>query len=108
MKNFNNISLRIRIFLAMILLIFLATVLIISVTIYQYDEQTKDYNLSRFGRKEETLKKEIAIHLYQRTNLPVNTENLEAVFQKAIYEIAFVHNLKISMYDLDGKLFPIS
>ena len=108
MKNFNNISLRIRIFLAMILLIFLATVLIISVTIYQYDEQTKDYNLSRFGRKEETLKKEIAIHLYQRTNLPVNTENLEAVFQKAIYEIAFVHNLKISMYDLDGKLLKTS
>jgi len=107
-KNFNNISLRIRIFLAMILLIFLATVLIISVTIYQYDEQTKDYNLSRFGRKEETLKKEIAIHLYQRTNLPVNTENLEAVFQKAIYEIAFVHNLKISMYDLDGKLLKTS
>mgnify|MGYP000075414950 FL=1 len=92
----------------MILLIFLATVLIISVTIYQYDEQTKDYNLSRFGRKEETLKKEIAIHLYQRTNLPVNTENLEAVFQKAIYEIAFVHNLKISMYDLDGKLLKTS
>ena len=108
MKNFNNISLRIRIFLAMILLIFLATVLIISVTIYQYDEQTKDYNLSRFGRKEETLKKEIAIHLYQRTNLPINTENLEAVFQKAIYEIAFVHNLKISMYDLDGKLLKTS
>ena len=108
MKNFNNISLRIRIFLAMILLIFLATVLIMSVTIYQYDEQTKDYNLSRFGRKEETLKKEIAIHLYQRTNLPVNTENLEAVFQKAIYEIAFVHNLKISMYDLDGKLLKTS
>ena len=55
-----------------------------------------------------TLKKEIAIHLYQRTNLPVNTENLEAVFQKAIYEIAFVHNLKISMYDLDGKLLKTS
>ena len=92
----------------MILLIFLATILIISVTIYQYDEQTKDYNLSRFGRKEETLKKEIAIHLYQRTNLPVNTENLEAVFQKAIYEIAFVHYLKISMYDLDGTLLKTS
>ena len=35
LKYFNNISLRIRIFIAMILLIFLATVLIIGVTIYQ-------------------------------------------------------------------------
>ena len=65
MKNVQNISLRIRIFIAMILLIFLATILIISVTIYQYDEQTKEYNVSRFGRKEETLKKEITIQLYR-------------------------------------------
>ena len=103
MKNFNNISLRIRIFIAMILLIFLATVLIIGVTIYQYNKQTTDYNLSRFGRKEETLKKEIDIQLYQRSNSSIRTENLPTIFQKAIYEIAYIHNLEISMYDLEGK-----
>jgi len=48
LKYFNNISLRIRIFIAMILLIFLATVLIIGVTIYQYNKQTTDYNKFRF------------------------------------------------------------
>ena len=83
MKNVQNISLRIRIFIAMILLIFLATILIISVTIYQYDEQTKEYNVSRFGRKEETLKKEITIQLYQRSTVAVTTENLQTIFHKA-------------------------
>ena len=53
----------------MILLIFLATILIIGVTIYQYNKQTVDYNVSRFGRKEETLKKELDIQLYQRSNI---------------------------------------
>lgn len=108
MKKVNNISLRIRIFIAMILLIFLATVLIISVTIYQYNRQTFDYNVSRFGRKEETLKKEIDIQLYQRSNIPVKSDNLQTIFQKAIYEIAFIHNLEISMYDLEGNLLITS
>ena len=108
MKNVQNISLRIRIFIAMILLIFLATILIISVTIYQYDEQTKEYNVSRFGRKEETLKKEITIQLYQRSTVAVTTENLQTIFQKAIYEIAFIHNLEISLYDLKGNILITS
>ena len=108
MKNVQNISLRIRIFIAMILLIFLATILIISVTIYQYDEQTKEYNVSRFGRKEETLKKEITIQLYQRSTIAVTTENLQTIFHKAIYEIAFIHNLEISLYDLKGSLLKTS
>ena len=92
----------------MILLIFLATILIISVTIYQYDEQTKEYNVSRFGRKEETLKKETAIQLYQRSTIAVTTENLQTIFHKAIYEIAFIHNLEISLYDLKGSLLKTS
>ncbi len=108
MKQFNNISLRNRIFIAMTLLVFLATILIIGLTIYQYGEQTKDYNISRFGRKEESLKKEIAIQLNQRTNIPVNPQNLAVIFEKAIYEMAFVHNLEISIYDLKGKLLKTS
>lgn len=92
----------------MILLIFLATVLIINLTIYQFDEQTKDYNVSRFGRKEETLKKEIAIQLYQRATLPVTTQNLAIIFKNSIYEMAFIHNLEISLFDLQGQLLKTS
>jgi len=37
----------------MIILVLIASILMVGVTIYQYREQTKDYNISRFGRKEE-------------------------------------------------------
>ena len=60
LRNFKNISLRIRIFLAMILLVLMASILIVAVTICQYDEETKEYNIERFGRKEAATKVRIS------------------------------------------------
>lgn len=92
----------------MILLIFLASILIITVTIYQYDEQTKEYNVKRFGRKEQTVKKDISIELSKKTSFAVNTKNLQYIFQERIYELSDIHNLEITMYALDGKLLKTS
>lgn len=92
----------------MILLVLLASILIVTVTIYQYDEQTKDYNVQRFGRKESATKHNIEIELKRRTTYPVTTQNLSKIFQDRIYEIANVHNLTISMYDMNGKLLKSS
>ncbi len=92
----------------MILLIVLASVLIITVTIYQYDEQTKEYNIQRFGRKEDSAKENINIELTNRTTYPVNTANIPKIFQESIYEIAVIHNIHISMYSLEGRLLKTS
>ncbi|CAL2081532.1 sensor histidine kinase [Tenacibaculum sp. 190524A02b] len=92
----------------MILLILLASVLIVSVTIYQYDEQTKEYNIQRFGRKEDATKHNIEIELKRKTTYAVTTENLSKIFQDRIYEIATVHKLTISMYDMNGTLLKSS
>jgi hypothetical protein len=73
--RFKNISLKIRIFLSMILLVLLASVLILVVTVYQYDEQTKDYNIQRFERKEAITKDIIELELQNKTTYAVNTEN---------------------------------
>ncbi len=108
MLSFKNISLRIRIFLSMILLILLASILIITVTLYQYDEQTKEYNVKRFGRKEQTVKKDIDIELTRKTTYAVNTENLNKIFQERIYELSSIHNLEITMYDMEGKFLKTS
>jgi len=43
----------------MILLVLLTSILILVVTVYQYDEQTKDYNIQRFERKELLQKKRL-------------------------------------------------
>mgnify|MGYP005990097683 FL=1 len=92
----------------MILLVLLASVLILVVTIYQYDEQTKDYNIQRFERKEATTKETIELELKNKTTYPVNTGNLAKIFQERIYEISSINKLNISFYDLQGNLLKSS
>ena len=108
MIRLKKISLRIRIFLSMILLVLLASILILAVTIYQYDEQTKDYNIQRFERKEATTKKTIELELKNKTTYAVNTVNLPKIFQERIYEISAINKLNISIYDLGGNLLKSS
>ncbi|QXP65873.1 PAS domain-containing sensor histidine kinase [Polaribacter sp. AHE13PA] len=92
----------------MILLVLLASVLILVVTIYQYDEQTKDYNIQRFERKEATTKEIIELELKNKTTYPVNTENLAKIFKERIFEISSINKLNISFYDLKGNLLKSS
>lgn len=47
-----RLSLRSRIFVYMILLVLVASVLIAAVTLFQYNEQSKDYHKQRLERKE--------------------------------------------------------
>ena len=97
---FKNISLRIRIFLAMILLVLLASVLIVGVTVYQYDEETKEYNIDRFGRKEDNTRKDIDFELKRNLLENLTTENLSTIFKMRIFEISSVHNLEILFFKL--------
>jgi len=103
-----KMSLRNRIFISMILLVLLASILIIGVTIYQYDEQTQDYNLQRFERKESTAIQIIDLELSNKTTYPVNTENLHKIFKERVYEISSINKLNISIYDLHGNLLVSS
>ena len=92
----------------MILLVLLASILILGVTVYQYDEQTQDYNLQRFERKESTAIQIIDLELSNKTTYPVNTENLYKIFKERIYEISSINRLNISIYDLNGNLLVSS
>jgi len=92
----------------MILLVLLASILILVVTLYQYEEQTKDYNIQRFERKEAITKQTIELELKNKTTYPVNTENLPKIFKERIYEISSINKLNISIYDLNGKLLKNS
>lgn len=103
-----KVSLRIRIFFSMILLVLLASILILGVTVYQYDEQTQDYNLQRFERKESTATQIIDLELSNKTTYPVNTENLYKIFKERIYEISSINRLNISIFDLNGNLLVSS
>ena len=108
MIRLTSISLRIRIFLSMILLVLLTSILILVVTVYQYDEQTKDYNIQRFERKEVIAKKTIELELTNKTTHPINTGNLSKIFQDRIYEISSINKLNITIYNLKGNLLKTS
>ncbi|MGB1283020.1 MAG: sensor histidine kinase [Polaribacter sp.] len=92
----------------MILLVLLASILIVTVTIFQYEEQTEEYNMLRFGRKEAITKETIELELKNKTSYPVNTENLSKIFQERIYEISSINKINISIYNLNGKLLKSS
>ena len=103
-----NLSLRKRIFISMILLIVLTSILNAVLAIYQYKEQTIDYHLSKLGRKEEAVRSAINYELTRKTTFPVETKNLPFIFKDEIYQIADIHKLDISIYDLEGKLLKSS
>jgi two-component system, NtrC family, nitrogen regulation sensor histidine kinase NtrY len=103
-----RLSLRIRIFLAMILLILLASVLIAAVTIYQYKEQTDEYNKSRLERKEQSIHAAINYWLNSGNTFPLETKNLPYIFKDKIYEISNIEKSEINIYDLEGDLVKSS
>ncbi len=103
-----RLSLRIRIFLAMILLILLASVLIAAVTIYQYKEQTDEYNKSRLERKEQSIHAAINYWLNSGNTFPLETKNLPYIFKDKIYEISNIEKSEINIYDLEGNLVKSS
>ena len=97
-------SLRTRIFLAMILLVVVASILIALITIFQYNEQANDYHRGRLERKENAIKASIDIELQRRTTYSVEEKNLGLIFKDKIYDISDINQLDINIYDLKGKL----
>ncbi len=102
-----RLSLRARIFVAMILLVLLASILIAAVTIYQYNEEAKDYHKERLERKEKAIRRSINFAL-KETTYPVTTENIPLIFKEKIFDIDAIHNLQINLYDLEGQLLKSS
>ncbi|MDT0557812.1 ATP-binding protein [Ichthyenterobacterium sp. W332] len=98
-----KLSLRVRIFLAMILLIVLASVLIAAVAIYQYSEETQDYHKQRLERKEQSIKTHLG-YILSETTYPRTTEKVPLIFKEKIFEISNIHHLRINIYDLEGNL----
>ncbi len=100
-----KLSLRARIFVAMILLVLLASVLISAVAIYQYKEQSEDYHTERLTRKEENIQTHLKRVLNGRQNTwEVKTVNIPLIFKEEIYNIADIHKLQINLYDLEGSI----
>ena len=73
-------SLRVRIFIAMIFLVLLASILIALVAIFQYREETQDYHTQRLERKEKSIKRHIEF-VIRETTYEVSTEKIPLIFK---------------------------
>ncbi|PJB13172.1 MAG: two-component sensor histidine kinase [Flavobacteriales bacterium CG_4_9_14_3_um_filter_40_17] len=104
---YKRFSLRLRIFVSMIVLVLAAFVLIAIVTIIQYKEEVSDYHKDRLERKEEAIKENIN-YVIRTTTFEVVTNQIPLIFKDKIFEIANIHNLQINLYDLEGKLLKSS
>ncbi len=89
------------------MLVVIASILIAGVTIYQYNEQGRDYHEDRLERKEEQVLQSIS-YTIRETTYPVNTDNLGLIFMDEIYKIADVQNVNFNIYDLEGNLVKSS
>ena len=105
--NKKRLSLRARININMILLVLVASILIAAVTIYQYNEEAKDYHKERLERKEKAIRRSINFAI-RETTYPVTTKNIPLIFKDEIFDIDAIHNLQINLYDLDGQLLKSS
>ena len=97
------LSLRIRIFLSMIVLILIASILMASISIIQFKNEAKDYHQERLERKETAIAEHIN-YVLQTTTYPLTTENVPLIFKEKIFELADIHSMEINIFDLNGKL----
>lgn len=105
--NIKTASLRVRIFLSMILLTVIASVLISIVSIYQFGKEAKEYHQERLERKQVAIVEHIN-YILQTTTYPLTTENVHLIFKDRIHELSDIHSLAINMSDLNGNLLITS
>ena len=101
------LSLRIRIFLSMIVLIIVASILLASISIIQFKNEAKQYHQERLEHKEDAIKENIN-YVLSNTTYPLTPSNLALIFKDKIHELSDIHNLEINIYSLDGILLKSS
>ena len=96
----NKMSLRLRIFISMIFLVFTAILLILGSTYYQYRTESDQYNSYRQERKENQLKRQIN-YIVNKYNLSNNYSDWEN-YDKDFDEITKIHSVEYSIFTIQG------
>ena len=97
----NRMSLRLRIFISMILLVFTATLLVLGSTYYQYRTESDQYNSYRQERKENQLKRQIN-YIVDKYDLS-DRYDLWQGYEKDFEEITKIHSVEYSIFTTGGR-----
>jgi signal transduction histidine kinase len=91
----------------MIVLIIVASIVLASISIFNFKNQAKQYHRERLENKEQAIKENIN-YVLSNTTYPLTSNNLALIFKDKIHELSDIHNLEINIYSLDGHLLKSS
>ena len=97
-----KISLRTRLFLAMVLLVFTACMMILGATYFQYDAESESYNQFRMQRKEKQLLSQIN-YLVTKNELNNSSQETWMNFKEDFQAVRTILSVDYSVFDLEGK-----
>ncbi|MGB1021146.1 MAG: hypothetical protein ACPGVF_08585, partial [Flavobacteriaceae bacterium] len=97
-----KMALRTRIFLIMVLILFLSGVLILGSTSIQYESQREAYHLGRLDRKEAQIKRHIN-HLVDKYEMSQKPDSLWRSYKDDFEKINTIHNVQYSLFTTQGK-----
>ena len=98
----HKFSFRTRLFLAMIIMLFVAGLLILGTTSIQYERQRENYHLGRLQRKEAQIKRHIE-SLVQKYNLVYASDSLWEQHESDFEKVNEIHNIQYSLFKTDGS-----
>lgn len=96
-----RLSLRTRLFLSMILLVFVACMLILGATYIQYQAKADDYNRFRLDRKENQIRRQLNF-LVKKYRLETATDSVWSQYEADLSAITKIHKVEFSLFDLKG------
>lgn len=100
---FNRLKLSQRIFLALLLVIVMTTVLVVSITIYNYREHSLIFAEDSLKSKEKEVLASIDYELDRYPEL-ASAQNIFTILQNSILGIADIHKTDINVFDTRGNL----
>jgi signal transduction histidine kinase len=86
----------------MILLVLLTCLLILVATLFQYHNESIDYNLFRLTRKESQLKKQID-YLVEKNDLLWKKDSVWAQYKEEFSAVIKIHKVNYSVFNLEGQ-----
>jgi signal transduction histidine kinase len=91
----------------MVALIIATSLLLITISIFQYKNVAKKYNQRRIENTEYKVKKHID-YMLSNTTFALTDDNIKLIFKDKIHEISDIQNAEIQIYSLDGQLLNSS
>ena len=106
MSFLNKITLRLRIFLSMLVLLLLSLLITGAFSIYHFYEENEEYHNKRLTRKAVNLISAIDYH-FKSIDI-VDKDNLDSIIAPKLKEWADIHNIDVLFYDMEGELIRSS